>query len=76
LEVFAEDFGSESSPREGVMLAVSWRVASWGLTITGFLGWVLAINAALSGEYGGAGICLAASGVAFGLVRFTMRSAK
>ena len=56
------------------MLAVAWRIASWGLTITGFLGWVLAINAALSGHYAGAGMCLAASGVAFGAVRFTRRA--
>ena len=56
------------------MLAVAWRIASWGLTITGFLGWVLAINAALSGHYAGAGMCLAASGVAFGAVRFTRRT--
>ncbi len=50
------------------------RLALWGSTIVGFLGIIIAINAALSGEYVGAGVCLAAAALAFvgiGLARRT-----
>ena len=43
------------------------RVAFWGGTAAGFLGLVLAINASLSDEYVGAGVCLIASALAFGV---------
>ncbi len=51
------------------------RVAAWGGAITGFAGLVLAINAALSDQYTGAGVCLVASALAFGAVghAFTRR---
>ncbi len=44
------------------------RIAFWGLTIAGCLGLVLAINAATSGQFGGAGACLAASALSFGAI--------
>ena len=37
------------------------RVVAWGSTAAGILGLALAVNAALDGEYVGAGACLAAS---------------
>ncbi len=49
------------------------RVATWGGTIVGFVGLVLAINAALSDQYTGAGVCLIASALAFGLVGRALR---
>jgi hypothetical protein len=44
------------------------RSATWGSLITGFFAWILALNAALSNEYIGAGILLVASALAFGIV--------
>ena len=44
------------------------RIAFWGLTVVGSLGLVLAIDAASSGQFGGAGACLAASALGFGAV--------
>jgi len=44
------------------------RVTFWGAAITGFMGWVFAINAILSGEYIGSGVILIGSAVAFGVV--------
>ena len=46
------------------------RVVSWGPTITGFLGLILAVNAALGDQFIGAGACLAASALAFGVVAY------
>ena len=47
------------------------RMTFWGSTTIGFLGIVLAINAALSDEYTGAGVCLAASALAIGILGYT-----
>jgi hypothetical protein len=47
------------------------RMAFWGSTTIGFLGIILAINAALSDEYTGAGVCLAASALAIGILGYT-----
>ena len=44
------------------------RIAFWGLTIVGLMGLLLAINAATSGQFVGAGVCMAASGLAFGAI--------
>jgi len=44
------------------------RSAIWGSLITGFIGWVFAINSMLGGEEIGAGICLFASALAFGVL--------
>ena len=46
------------------------RVVAWGSTAAGILGLVLAVNAALDGEYVGAGACLAASALAYGVVAY------
>ena len=46
------------------------RVALWGSVITGFGGWVMAINSMLSSDAIGAGVCLIASALAFGVVAF------
>ncbi len=46
------------------------RVVAWGSTTVGFLGLVLAVNASLSDEYVGAGACLAASALAFGVYAY------
>ncbi len=54
--------------------SVAERLCLWGSTIVGFLAIVIAINATMSGEYFGAGICLAAAALAFvgiGLVHRT-----
>ncbi|MFC1956380.1 hypothetical protein ACFLWZ_07715 [Chloroflexota bacterium] len=44
------------------------KIAAVGAIITGFIGWILAINAMLSSNEIGAGIILAASALAFGLL--------
>ena len=44
------------------------RSAFWGSLITGFAGLVFAINSILGGEEIGAGVCLFASAVAFGVI--------
>ena len=44
------------------------RSAIWGSLITGFIGWVFAINSMLGGEEIGAGLCLFASAIAFGVI--------
>ncbi|MFQ6028086.1 MAG: hypothetical protein ACE5Q6_11390 [Dehalococcoidia bacterium] len=64
-----QEESSNNSAPQGLLMNMAWRTASWGLTITGFLGWVLAINAALSNHYIGAGVCLGASALAFAAVR-------
>lgn len=53
------------------LLASMARRSLWGPTIIGFSGWVLAINAALSDEYIGAGVCLVASALSFGVIGYT-----
>jgi hypothetical protein len=47
---------------------MSRRVAVWGATFAGLLGLLVAINAALSDEYVGAGVCLVASALSFAVV--------
>ena len=47
---------------------MSKRSAIGGSLITGFAGWVFAINSMLSGEEIGAGLCLFASAIAFGVI--------
>ena len=44
------------------------RSAIWGSLITGFVGWIFAINSMLGGEEIGAGLCLFASATAFGVI--------
>jgi len=44
------------------------RFAVVGLPSTGVLGIILALNSALSSDFIGAGVCLAASALAFGLL--------
>ncbi len=53
------------------MTAAARRMVFWGSTIVGILGIVLAVNAALSDEYTGAGACLAASALALGIIGYT-----
>lgn len=50
--------------------AAARRTAFWGPAIVGFLGVVLALNAGLSDQYTGAGACLVASALAFGVVAY------
>ncbi len=52
--------------------SMATRVAAWGGAITGFVGLVLALNAASSNQYTGAGVCLVASALAFGAVGHTL----
>ncbi len=52
------------------LVSMATRVTLLGPTITGVLGLILAVNAALSDEYIGAGVCLAASGLAFGVMAY------
>jgi hypothetical protein len=54
---------TNGAPR--LLTSMAARVAFWGPVTIGFIGLVLAINASLSGEFVGAGVCLAASAVAF-----------
>ncbi len=63
-----ETAGTEA---EGFVAAAATRIVFWGSTIVGILGVVLALNAALSDEYTGAGACLAASALAFGIIGYT-----
>ncbi len=58
----------ESTP--SFLEAMSRRVVAWGSIVAGSLGLVLAVNAALSDEYIGAGVCLAASALAFGVMAY------
>ncbi len=44
------------------------KISAVGAIITGFIGWILAINSILSGNEIGAGVILAASALAFGLL--------
>lgn len=61
----------ETNQDNGPVPSMARRVALWGPTITGFLAWVLAINLALSDEYIGAGVCLVASALGFGVLGYT-----
>ncbi len=60
----------ETNQTSGLSASIARRVALLGSTITGFLGLVLAINAALSDEYIGAGVCLVASALSFGVIGY------
>jgi uncharacterized membrane protein YdcZ (DUF606 family) len=53
--------------KEQVMLK---RSAIWGSLITGFVGWIFAINSMLGANEIGAGLCLFASALAFGVIAF------
>ena len=44
------------------------KIAAVGALITGFLGWILSVNSLLSDNQVGAGVLLAASALAFGLL--------
>ena len=50
-----EASGVRPGESEGFSVSMARRVALWGPTFVGFLGIVLALNAALADEYGGAG---------------------
>ena len=58
----------ESSP--SFLEKMSRRVVAWGSIVGGSLGLVLAVNAALSDDYTGAGVCLAASALAFAVMAY------
>ena len=58
----------ETSQTNDFLSSMSRRVAVWGATTAGFLGLVLAVNAALSNEYIGAGVCLVASALSFAVL--------
>ncbi len=62
----------ETAEASGFMTAAARRMAFWGSTIVGILGIVLALNAAYSDEYTGAGACLAASALALGIIGYTL----
>lgn len=61
---------STPDPRPSAMVR---RLALWGPAIVGFGGLVLAINASLSDQYAGAGVCLIASALAFASIAHTFR---
>ena len=61
----------ETAELGGFMTAAATRIVFWGSTIVGILGVVLALNAAFSDEYVGAGACLAASALALGVIGYT-----
>ena len=58
----------ETSP--AFLESMAKRVVAWGCTAVGFLGLVLAVNAALSDEYIGAGVSLVASALAFAVMAY------
>ena len=58
----------DTNQTNGFSASMARRVGLWGPLITGFVGMVLALNASLSDEYVGAGVCLAASALAFGVI--------
>ena len=62
---------TESAEASGFMTAAARRMAFWGSSIVGVLGIVLALNAAFSNEYTGAGACLAASALGLGFIGYT-----
>ena len=61
----------ETAETGGFMTAAATRMVFWGSTIVGILGIALALNAALSDEYTGAGACLATSALALGIIGYT-----
>ena len=61
----------QTDSSNGFSMAMARRLALWGPTIVGFAGLIFAINAALSDEYVGAGVSLAASALAFGVIGYT-----
>jgi hypothetical protein len=58
----------ETDQTNDFLASMSRRVAVWGATFAGLLGLLVAINAALSDEYVGAGVCLVASALSFAVV--------
>ena len=61
----------ETKQTNSLLASATLRLALWGSAITGFAGWVLAVNAALGDEYTGAGVCLLASALGFGVIGYT-----
>ena len=62
----------EMVEQEGIMTAAQRRLATLGSMIVGVLGIVLALNASLDSQYTGAGVCLAASAAAFGILAYSL----
>ena len=65
----------QTDTRSDFLVSAAASVGFWGATATGFLGVVLAVNASLSDEYVGAGVCLIASALAFGATAFAFSRA-
>ena len=63
----------ESNPSEsgGFMGEAARRMTFWGSTIVWVLGVILAINASLTDDYTGTGVCLAASALVIGILSYT-----
>ena len=57
-----------ASESERSLRSLAGRLALWGSAIVGIAGIVLGVNAALSDEFVGAGLCLVASALAFGAI--------
>jgi hypothetical protein len=53
---------------------VAGRMSLWGSAVVGFLAIVVALNATMSGEYVGAGVCLAAAALAFAGIGIARRA--
>jgi hypothetical protein len=68
LIVIAFIIGMIWAMKTGKEKEMSKRSAIWGSLITGFAGWIFAINSMLGGEEIGAGLCLFASAIAFGVI--------
>jgi hypothetical protein len=59
---------TETDKPAGRSAASTTGLSALGTLLTGVAGIILALNAASSNEFVGAGICLAASALAFGLL--------
>ena len=63
--------GIDTAETSAFLKVAARRMSFWGSTIVGILGIVLAINAGFSDEFIGAGVCLAGSALAFGVLGYT-----
>ena len=62
-----------NTTKQPFLISMARRVIIWGPTIAAFLGLVAAFNAMLGDEYVGAGVCLIASAMAFGVLAYASR---
>ncbi len=60
----------ETTETTDFLTSMARRMVSWGSVVIAISGWVFAVNAALDDQFIGAGVCMAASALALGVLAY------